>query len=98
MGCMKMRPHCPVVIGSGLGMPTTYGIEPRSQDPPGNFCFSAAPREQCLLISSPLRGHNYNIIQTLIHRENSLMKWATEGHPPALLPTRLWNRKERTWD
>ena len=51
-----------------------------------------------LLEGSPYRGHNYSIIQGLLHRERSSMKWATEGHPPVLLPTRLWNRKERTWD
>ena len=51
-----------------------------------------------LLEGSPYRGHNYEIIQRLLHQERSLMKWATRDHPPALLPTRLWNHKERSWD
>ena len=48
-----------------------------------------------LLEGSPFRRHNYDIIMRLLYWERTLMRWATDGREPALLPTGLVNRKTK---
>ena len=48
-----------------------------------------------LLEGSPTRHHNHAMIMRLLYWERTLMKWATDGREPALLPTGLVNRETK---
>lgn len=51
-----------------------------------------------LLEGAPFRQSNHETVLGLIHWEKTNLGWATQGHAPALLPTRILNVKTRAWE
>lgn len=50
-----------------------------------------------LMEGSPFRQMNFERIRNLESRGRDLMNWAVLGKPPAILPTRIWKRRDQVW-